>query len=165
MENKMKEVAKLLGVELEEEFKLKEKDTNYIIHTKYKLTENSLMGWSVPEQKWWYSTMLQHLLTGRYQIVKLPKPILDDIERKYLGNIVKPFRDRIIYIAKAETVKTYSPNAKVYECIYIMYKDSSKKQNPFYMGFPCFKKGTMYKGMELNKEYSLEELGLQVKEL
>ena len=25
---------------------------------------------------------------------------------------------------------------------------------------PCFKKGTMYKGMEEYKEYTLEELGL-----
>ena len=25
---------------------------------------------------------------------------------------------------------------------------------------PCFKKGTMYKNMVINKEYTLEELGL-----
>jgi len=28
------------------------------------------------------------------------------------------------------------------------------------ISFPNFKKGTMYKGMEVYKEYSLEELGL-----
>ena len=28
------------------------------------------------------------------------------------------------------------------------------------MAFPCFEKGTMYKGMEAYKEYTLEELGL-----
>ena len=153
-QNKMEEVAKLLGLELNEEFKITDSDAIY------KLTLSGLIKLSVSGQKWWFSNLLQAILTGKHQIIKIPQPILDDVERKYLGNIIKPFRDRIIYIAKAETVKTYSPNAKVYECIYIMYKDSSKKQNPFYMGFPCFKKGTMYKGMELDKKYTLEELGL-----
>ena len=95
------------------------------------------------------------------ELIKIPEPVLDDIEKNYLSNIIKPFRNRILYIAKSETVKTYdNPNPKIYECIYIMYKDRSKKKNPFYMGFPCFKKGTMYKNMELDKEYTLEELGL-----
>ena len=154
-ENKMNEVAKLLGVELEEEFKIT--DSN----TKYKLTSNGLVGWSDYRQEWCYSTALQGLLAGSYQIIKLPKQILDDVEKEYLGNIIKPFRNRILYIAKSETVKTYdNPNPKIYECIYIMYKDSTKKRNPYYMGFPHFEKGTMYKGMELDKEYTLEELGL-----
>ena len=100
-------------------------------------------------------------LNVKLEEVFLPKPILDDVEKEYLGNIIKPFRNRILYIAKSETVKTYdNPNPKIYECIYIMYRDSSKKKNPFYMGFPCFEKGTMYKGMELDKKYTLEELGL-----
>lgn len=153
-ENKMAEVAKILGVELEEEFKIDG------FRCKYKLANDGLMYWSYLDSKWLVSVLFKELLTGELKIIKLPKPIIDDVEKEYLGNIVKPFRDRIIYIAKAETVKTYNPNAKVYECIYIMYKDTSKKQNPFYMGFPCFKKGTMYKSMELNKKYTLEELGL-----
>ena len=100
-------------------------------------------------------------LNVKLEEVFLPKPILDDVEKKYLSSIIKPFRNRILYIAKSETVKTYdNPNPKIYECIYIMYKDRSKKKNPFYMGFPCFEKGTMYKGMELDKKYTLEELGL-----
>ena len=152
--NKMSEVAKLLGIELEEEFRL----NGYKL--KYKLSNNGLMYWSNTLQHWVLSNEIGKLLSGEFKIIKLPKPILDDVEREYLGNIIKPFRDRVIYIAKAETVKTYSPNAKVYECIYIMYKDSSKKKNPYYMGFPCFKKGTMYKGMILDKGYTLEELGL-----
>lgn len=152
-ENKMAEVAKLFGLELEEEFGIGKNE-------RYKFTVNGLMFWFKDHQAWVHYDITEQLLLGRCKIVKLPKPILDDVEKEYLSNIIKPFRDRIIYIAKAETVKTYSPNAKVYECIYIMYKDSSKKKNPFYMGFPCFKKGTMYKGMILDKEYTLKELGL-----
>ena len=151
----MEEVAKLLGLELEEEFIIE----GYRI--KYKLSKEGLMFWSIPLQDWVLSSIIGELLSGERKIIKLPKPILDDVEKEYLGNIIKPFRNRILYIAKSETVKTYdNPNPKIYECIYIMYRDSSKKKNPFYMGFPCFEKGTMYKGMELDKEYTLAELGL-----
>ena len=152
-QNKMEEVAKLLGLELEEEFRIK-----YDNKAMYVLKDDGFF--EVVGRNTYLQRDIDNLLNGEWEVVKLPKPILDDGERKDLGNIVKPFRDRMIYIEKAETIKTYNPNAKVYECIYIMYKDSSKKQNPFYMGFPCFKKGTMYKGMELNKKYTLEELGL-----
>ena len=154
-ENKMNEVAQLLGLELEEEFRIEG------FPHKYTLSENGLVSWSDYWQLWVQSDILGRLLTGKYQLVKLPKSILDDVEKEYLGNIIKPFRNRILYIAKSETVKTYdNPNPKIYECIYIMYKDSTKKKNPYYMGFPHFEKGTMYKGMELDKKYTLEELGL-----
>ena len=155
MENKMKEVAKLLGVELEEEFRIEG------LTRKHKLTENGLRCWFDDFQQWYASYYIDELLTGESKIIKLPKPILDDVEKEYLSAVIKPFRNRILYIAKSETVKTYdNPNPKIYECIYIMYKDSPKKKNPFYMGFPCFERGTMYKGMKLNREYLLEELGL-----
>ena len=154
-ENKMNEVAQLLGLELEEEFRIEG------FPHKYTLSENGLVSWSDYWQLWVPSDILGRLLTGKYQLVKLPKSILDDVEKEYLGNIIKPFRNRILYIAKSETVKTYdNPNPKIYECIYIMYKDSTKKKNPYYMGFPHFEKGTMYKDMELDKKYTLEELGL-----
>ena len=154
-ENKMNEVAKLLSLELEEEFKIKG------FPHKYKLSENGLVSWSDYWQSWVSSDIIGELLTGKAEMVKLPKQILDDVEKEYLSNIIKPFRNRILYIAKSETVKTYdNPNPKIYECIYIMYKDSTKKRNPYYMGFPHFEKGTMYKGMEIDKEYTLAELGL-----
>ena len=155
MANKMKEVAKLLDLELEEEFRIEG------LTRKHKLTENGLRCWFDDFQQWYASYFLDELLVGEAKIIKLPKPILDDAEKEYLGNIIKPFRNRILYIAKSETVKTYdNPNPKISECIYIMYKDSTKKRNPYYMGFPHFEKGTMYKGMELNKEYTLDERGL-----
>ena len=155
-ENKMNEVAKLLGVELEEEFKLEE------FPEKFKITENGMMFWSSTSHEWCSSSGISNaVLTGKRKIIKIQKPVLDDVEREYLSNIVKPFKNRILYIAKSETVKTYdNPNPKIYECIYIMYKDSTKKRNPYYMGFPHFEKGTMYKGMEIDKEYTLAELGL-----
>ena len=155
-ENKMNEVAALLGIKLEEEFIIEG------FSNRYKFSKDGLMYLSDTLGKWnLSSSKFNMLLTGKAQIVKLPKPILDKEEKEYLSSIIKPFRKRILYIAKSEAVKTYdNPNPKIYECIYIMYKDSSTKKNPFYMGFPCFEKGTMYKGMELDKEYTLAELGL-----
>lgn len=75
--------------------------------------------------------------------------ILDDKEKEYLKKIIKPFRDRIKYITLE---KSYDDSNDVYIIVYLENDDS--------MDLPNFKKGTMYKNMEVNKEYSLEELGL-----
>ena len=90
----MSEVAKLIGVELNEEFGLK--NSNF----RYKLTKNGLRKKYFTEKEWGCSNMLDDLLLGRVEIVKAAKPILDNIEKNYLSNIIKPFRDRIDYIAK-----------------------------------------------------------------
>ena len=75
--------------------------------------------------------------------------ILTNKEKAYLSAVIKPFRDDIEYIEK---IKTYY-GEKEYICIKIKrYED--------YCGLPVFKKGTMYKGMEADKAYTLEELGL-----
>ena len=141
MENKMSEVAKLLGLELEEEFWLKDQ------LTKYKLTSKGMQGWSEIDHKWWYSTSLQSLLTGSNTIIKRPKPVLDNIEKNYLSNIIKPFRDRIDYISKISL-----SNGREY--IFI------KLKNYEIISLPFFVTGTMYKGMENDKDYTLKDLGL-----
>ena len=140
MENKMNEVAKLLGVELEEEFKITDS------HTKYKLTSNGMKCWSVSDQKWLYSNLLQILLTGMNRIIKLPKPILDEKEKEYLSAVIKPFRDRVISISKK--------SANYGEFIDILIDEAED------IYLPYFKPGKMYQGMGVNKEYTLEELGL-----
>ena len=76
----------------------------------------------------------------------VPK-ILDDVEKAYLSAVIKPFRKNIKYIAKY----TFSTEAE-YVKICLNCND--------YIVFPNFKRGTMYKGMKTNKEYTLEELGL-----
>ena len=76
------------------------------------------------------------------------EPILDEEEKKYLSAVIEPFRDRIDWIEKVRSINTT-------ECINITYDDTE-----YEIPFPQFEKGTMYKGMELNREYTLEELGL-----
>ena len=65
--NKMADVAKLLGVELEEEFKIKG------FTNKCKLSTYGLMCWSDTKQDWVLSSAIGELLTGLDEIVKLPK--------------------------------------------------------------------------------------------
>ena len=141
MENKMQEVAKLLGVELDEEFGLK--NSNF----RYKLTTYGLRKRYHFVQEWSDSSILDDLLLGRVEIVKKVKSILDDAEKRYLSNIIKPFRDRIDYITKFNL-----SNGKEY--IFIKLKNNEIISLPFFVA------GTMYKGMENDKDYTLKELSL-----
>lgn len=75
------------------------------------------------------------------------KEILDDVEKEYLRALIKPFRNRVIGIKKV----TWD-YLREYIIFYINGEPS--------ITLPFFKKYTMYKGMELDKDYILEELGL-----
>lgn len=72
--------------------------------------------------------------------------ILDDVERKYLSSVIKPFRNRVKSITK---VGHYTGRA------FIMIN-----LNNDYLSFPNFEEKAMYKGMETFRSYTLEELGL-----
>ena len=76
------------------------------------------------------------------------KEILDETEKRYLKAVIRPFKDKIIYISKETDF-----SREYY--IYIDLDDDS-------ICLPNFKKGTMYNGMEVKKEYTLKELGLDV---
>ena len=78
------------------------------------------------------------------------EPILDEAEKEYLGNIVKPYRDRVGFIVKTE--------ADGYERIIICVLGLTQYNN--YIVLPYFYKNTMYKGMEVGKDYTLKELGV-----
>ena len=139
--NHMKEVAEMLGVELEEEFKIND-DSTY----KFKLTNSGLFflnyvgAWSICDYK------LTQLLNGKHEIIELPKHILTEEEKEYLSNVIKPFRDDVVSIRKCG----------LWDCarIYI----SLLNYDIFCL--PWFKKDEMYKNMEFGKQYSVEELGL-----
>lgn len=73
--------------------------------------------------------------------------ILTNEEKAYLSAVIKPFRDRVKYITK------YIYPAKEEYLLIVMCNGER-------MSFPTFKKETMYKGMQVYKEYTLEELGL-----
>ena len=148
--NRMEEVAKLLGLELEEEFELKD-----MYGGRYKWTNGGLMSWSDTIQEWVYSLEFNNILAGNLEIVKLSKPILTEKEKEYLSAVIKPFRDRRVVIKKYE----YPQNEHKNECIQISVEFYDKTGGET-VSLPIFKKGTMYKGLESNKCYTLEDLGL-----
>ena len=140
----MKDVAKLLGVELGEEFKV---DLDGVVYRKnFYFTEYSLfaVGDDTPAVG-----VLNNILNGEYKVIKLPKSVLTDEEKEYLSTVLKPFRNEIEYIYKCSTYRGEK------EYIAISFKKITRD-----MFFPEYPTGTMYKGMMLNKEYSLDELGL-----
>ena len=80
-------------------------------------------------------------------------PILDNAEKRYLENVIKPFRDDAVFIMKHQSLR------EGVEQIIIGYK-SDLLDARFYFSLPPFKRGDMYEGMESDLKYSLEELGL-----
>lgn len=80
------------------------------------------------------------------------EPILDEKEREYLSAVIRPWRDKVTDIRKIREWVSEEPNA---EYIRISLNGGSE-----ICDLPYFKAGTMYKGMELDRKYSLEELGL-----
>lgn len=84
----------------------------------------------------------------KWLLEEYKEPVLDDVEREYLSATIKPFRKMIAYIVKAQDFDDGK------QCIRIIL------QNGDGMHFPYLDDDAMYKGMEVNKEYSLEELDL-----
>lgn len=80
-------------------------------------------------------------------IYKREEPILDDEEKEYLSNVIRPFRNRVKRIIKV--LDSCNNTAS----ILIQLNDD-------HISLPDFKENTMYKNMESNKKYTLEELGL-----
>ena len=73
------------------------------------------------------------------------KPILDKTEKRYLKDVIRPFRNKVTYIKKV---------------CYLNQEHLVIQLDYDYFYLPYFKKGTMYKNMETDKRYTLEELHL-----
>lgn len=74
--------------------------------------------------------------------------ILTEKEKAYLNAVIKPFKDKVKSIVKL------SDNFLPKEYVRIVIEGSGCTD------LPRFDKGTMYKGMIIEEEYTLEELGL-----
>lgn len=81
------------------------------------------------------------------------EPLLTSKEKRYLENVVRPFKNRVKSIQKNYTAKKYT-------CIHVdtyLYDDSGYMDS---FSLPYFDGAKMYTGMEVRKCYTLEELGL-----
>ena len=146
-ENKMGEVAKLLGLKLGEEFSIKGVNSSY----KFKLTAIGLMSSWRNSSKWNSSGLLEDFISGNYQISKETNSVLDAAEKRYLSSIIRPFKDQVLAIAKR--------SANYGEFIDIMI-DEGEIGDCGNIYLPYFKPGKMYKNMKVNREYTLDQLEL-----
>ena len=109
-----------------------------------------------------YTNDLKDTVIGKnLDIIKVERPvqydtvferkeeILDETEKKYLANVIRPFKNEVRYIVKYD-----NPLYSGKEYLRIKLKGDEE------INFPDFKKDYMYKGMKENKKYTLKELGL-----
>lgn len=79
------------------------------------------------------------------------EPILDDVEREYLSAVIKPYKNKVTFIAKSKDA---------YEAKYFISIVVNGNYGREAIHLPWFKENTMYKGMKIGKHYTLKELGL-----
>lgn len=85
------------------------------------------------------------------------KEILNDDERKQLGQIVKVLIDNKIKVRWVKKVKNLYKPTEHKEHILIYYDAPG---DSWFADWTDFEEGTRYKGMEEGKQYTIEELGL-----
>lgn len=168
----MEQITKMLGVDLYESFRFRSNEID-LSKYEYRLTEKRLEYYCEEFNVWYAATFktICNLLNGEYEVVKLPKSVLSETEKEYdeykviktpehplsvltkkekeyLSFVIRPFKNEVKYLYKTPCV------FEGYEEITVVMTDCG------YLAFPAFEKNTMYKGMEIGKKYTLEELDL-----
>lgn len=134
-----------------ENIKLKKDDRVY--YTLPRGTEGYLIvdgyaGYTIKEFNEEDGSTITKIERPEYKIIyEAPKPILDKEEKEYLEAILRPFKNRVKVIKKVKL------RAEEKEYLYIFLGNDD-------IILPSFIENTMYKGMGLNKQYTLAELGL-----
>ena len=143
----MKTIKEIFGVEIGEKFDISDKE-GYIYHNCYFDKNKELAVIIDGKMRNWFFEfyLLKELIIGNAKIIKKPE-ILNDKEKEFLSFIVNHFgRDKVKRIAKLLA------NEREYILIWFELEITDTAI------FPYFPKGKMYKGMELNRHYTLEEL-------
>lgn len=83
-----------------------------------------------------------------FKFIHYEAPILDEVEMKYLETVLRPFKNKISFIEKVETMNFGN---KCY--LRVLLGDDV-------MVFPYFEKDKMYTGMSGDKKYTPKDLGL-----
>lgn len=90
---------------------------------------------------------IQDIVKFREKEIEVDMPILDKKEKEYLEAVLRPFKNRVDAVGK----KCYGN----YYHIWFSLIPIGKISLPWF-----YKTSKMYQGMELNRNYTLEELGL-----
>ena len=110
---------------------------------------------SVSENEYYYMSIFNHIFKDvkpGCEPIRFRGPILNDTEREYLKAVFKPFASRIEWVKKQRCNEMWEGM----EYIKVIMTDPEGDNTCF----PVFQAGTMYKGMEPNKAYTLDELGI-----
>lgn len=103
-----------------------------------------------------HEDMIEVILSGCAKSQMIDRPYLDNVELDYLKNVIRPFKDRVKFICVFRT-----PDFEERKEVALLIKTgeiNTHSQRTIIL--PNFKVGTMYKGMKLDREYTLEELGI-----
>lgn len=112
------------------------------------VVETTVNGWDGLSIKEFEDDVIAKVIkVERPQTIYEFKEVLDAKEKEYLSAVIRPFKGKVNYIQK-EISDTREDIVVCVAC-------------DDYLSFPYFEKGTMYKGMELGKKYTLKELGLE----
>lgn len=82
--------------------------------------------------------------------IRIIEPLLDEVEKKYLEEALRPFKKTVLHISK------FTDDKK--EWITVAF--SSKLEGCERMRFPSFEHHRMYKNMAVGRQYTPHELGL-----
>lgn len=89
----------------------------------------------------------------KWLLSEYKEPVLNEAEKAYLSAVIKPFKANVTGICKLNICRGFY-------CIRIYAESISSELRMEVIDLPLFETGTMYKGMETDKKYSLKELGL-----
>ncbi len=131
------------------------KHTNKDFENKEYFAENSKEYFALVNEERNFFKRLPNDFTGTLEIengyIVENKEILDKVEKEYLENFLRPFKEEVKEITKIRKAFSFQN-----EMLHIGLKDIGS----YDIILPEFKKRTMYKGMELYEAYTLQELGL-----
>lgn len=83
----------------------------------------------------------------------MPKPILDDVEKRYLKNVIRPFQNKVDFVILVKNTMFLEQKKNVRIKVHLIDHD--------FITLPFFKEGEMYKAMEPNVKYTLKDLGIK----
>ena len=87
----------------------------------------------------------------KWLLSEYKEPVLDEVEKAYLSAVIKPYKNRVISITKVKDAY------ETKRFIRIVIKGNDGREE---ICLPWFKGNTMYNGMKVDKQCTLQELGL-----
>ena len=84
------------------------------------------------------------------QEIEINEQLLTDKEKEYLENVLRPYKDKVLYILKGKY--------KNYEYLIIRVRNTSTFCDS--ISIPLFEENRYYKNLEVDKQYTLGELEL-----